>query len=143
MRRLSPLAIGLAISLAMAACSKSNEEAKAPEAPPAEPAAAAAAPTADSAAIDAAVASADRTAEDKERDARSRPAEVLTFMELRPGQHALDYFAAARLLHRADVARRRPERQSHRVQQSRVPEVLAKTGRPSATATTGCRTSRK
>jgi predicted methyltransferase len=95
MRRLSPLAIALAISLAMAACSKSNEEAKAPEAPPAEPAAAAAAPTADSAAIDAAVASADRTAEDKERDARSRPAEVLTFMELRPGQTALDYFGAA------------------------------------------------
>ncbi len=95
MRRLSPLAMGLAISLAMAACSKSNEEAKAPEAPPAEPAAAAPAPTADSAAIDAAVASADRTAEDKERDARSRPAEVLTFMELRPDQNALDYFAAA------------------------------------------------
>jgi predicted methyltransferase len=95
MRRLSPLAIGLAISLAMAACSKSNEEAKAPEAPPAEPAAAAAAPTADSTAIDAAVASTDRTAEDKERDARSRPAEVLTFMELRPDQSALDYFAAA------------------------------------------------
>jgi predicted methyltransferase len=95
MRRLSPLAMGLAISLAMAACSKSNEEAKTPEAPPAEPAAAAAAPTADSAAIDAAVASADRTAADKERDARSRPAEVLTFMELRPDQNALDYFAAA------------------------------------------------
>jgi predicted methyltransferase len=95
MRRLSPLAIGLAISLAMAACSKSNEEAKTPQAPPAEPAAAATAPTADSAAIDAAVASADRSAEDKERDARSRPAEVLTFMELRPDQHALDYFAAA------------------------------------------------
>jgi predicted methyltransferase len=95
MRRLSPLAMGLAISLAMAACSKSNEEAKAPEAPPAEPAAAATAPAADSAAIDAAVASAERTAEDKERDARSRPAEVLTFMELRPGQNALDYFAAA------------------------------------------------
>jgi predicted methyltransferase len=95
MRRLSPLAMGLAISLAMAACSKSNEEAKAPEAPPAEPAATAAAPTADSAAIDAAVASAERTAEDKERDARSRPAEVLTFMELRPGQTALDYFGAA------------------------------------------------
>ncbi len=95
MPRLSPLAIGLAISLAMAACSKSNEEAKAPEAPPAETAAASTAPTADSAAIDAAVASPERTAEDKERDARSRPAEVLTFMELRPGQNALDYFAAA------------------------------------------------
>ena len=35
MRRLSPLAMGLAISLAMAACSKSNEETTAPEAPPA------------------------------------------------------------------------------------------------------------
>jgi len=87
----------LAAALAVAACGgKSHEEAKAPEAAPPEPAAAAApAPTADAAAIDAAVANADRSKEDKDQDAWRRPAEVLTFMELRPGQHALDYFAAA------------------------------------------------
>jgi predicted methyltransferase len=87
----------LAAALALAACgSKSHEEAKAPEAAPPEPAAAAApAPTADAAAIEAAVANADRPKEDKDQDAWRRPAEVLTFMELRPGLHALDYFAAA------------------------------------------------
>lgn len=95
MRRLSPLAMCLAISLTVAACGKSPEEAKAPDAPPPEPAAAAPAPTADAAAIDAAIASTDRLAGDSDRDARSQPAEVLKFMELRPGQHALDYFAAA------------------------------------------------
>jgi predicted methyltransferase len=88
----------LATALALTACGgKSHEEAKAPEAAPPEPAAAAAAPapTADTAAIDASVANADRSKEDKDQDAWRRPAEVLTFMELRPGQHALDYFAAA------------------------------------------------
>ena len=93
MRRL----LWLAIAFALAACgSKSHEEAKAPEAAPPEPAAAAApAAGADEAAIDAAVASADRLPADKEQDSWRRPAEVLKFMELRPGQHALDYFAAA------------------------------------------------
>ena len=97
MRRLFPLAICLVIGLAVAACGKSQEEAKAPEAPPPEPAAAAAAPapTADAAAIDAAIANTDRLAGDTDQDAWRRPAEVLKFMELRPGQHALDYFAAA------------------------------------------------
>ena len=97
MRRLLCLAVFLAISLAVAACSKSQEEAaKAPEAPPPEQAAAAApAPTADAAAIDASIASTDRSAEDKEQDSWRRPAEVLTFMELRPGLHTLDYFAAS------------------------------------------------
>jgi predicted methyltransferase len=96
MRRLPRLAIFLAISLAVAACSKSHEEAKAPEAPPPEPAAAATpAPTADAAAIDASIASTDRSAEDKEQDSWRRPAEVLTFLELRPGLHTLDYFAAS------------------------------------------------
>ena len=95
MRRLSTLAICLAISLAMAACSKPQEQAKAPEAPPPEPAAAAPAPSADAAAIDAALANPDRFAGDADQDAWRHPAEVLNFLELRPGQHALDYFAAA------------------------------------------------
>jgi predicted methyltransferase len=93
MRRL----VWLAISLALAACGKSHEETKAPEAPPPEPAAAAAptAPSADAAAIDAALANPDRFAGDSDQDAWRQPAEVLKFMELRPGQHVLDYFAAA------------------------------------------------
>jgi predicted methyltransferase len=97
MRRLLWLASCLALGLALTACgSKSNEQAKAPEAAPPEAAAAAApAATADTAAIEASIASTDRTAEDKEQDAWRRPAEVLTFMELRPGVNALDYFAAS------------------------------------------------
>ena len=93
MRRL----LMLATALAVAACGgKSHEEAKAPEAAPPEQAAAAApAPAADAAAIDASVANADRPKEDKDQDAWRRPAEVLTFLELRPGLRALDYFAAA------------------------------------------------
>ncbi len=93
MRRLLLL---LAISLAVAACGKSDQEAPAPQAPPPEPAASVApAPTADAAAIDAAIANADRFAGDREQDAWRQPAEVLKFMELRPGQHVLDYLAAA------------------------------------------------
>lgn len=96
MRRLVLLATFLSMGLAIAACgSKSHEEAKAPEAAPPETAAATPAPTADVAAIDAAIASTDRFAGDSDQDAWRRPAEVLKFMELRPGQHALDYFAAA------------------------------------------------
>jgi predicted methyltransferase len=85
------------MGLAVAACgSKSNEAAKAPEAAPAEPAAPAApAATADAAAIDASIASTERSKEDTEQDSWRRPAEVLKFMELRPGLHALDYFAAS------------------------------------------------
>jgi predicted methyltransferase len=93
MRRL----LWLAIALAVAACGK-HEEAKAPEAPPPEPTAAAEpalAPTADAAAIDAALANPDRFAGDADQDAWRHPADVLKFLELRPGQHALDYFAAA------------------------------------------------
>jgi predicted methyltransferase len=92
MRRL----LWLAIPLLVAACGSKHEEAKAPEAPPPEPVATAApAPTADAAAIDAALANTDRFKGDSDQDAWRQPAEVLKFMELRPGQHALDYFAAA------------------------------------------------
>jgi predicted methyltransferase len=94
MRRLFWLA-PVVMALAVAACGK-REEAKAPEAQPPEPAASAApAPTADAAAIDAALANTDRFAGDSDQDAWRQPAEVLKFLELRPGQHALDYFAAA------------------------------------------------
>ena len=126
MRRLFWLA-PYALVLALAACGKSHEEAKAPEAAPPEPTAAAEpapAPTADAAAIDAALANTDRFAGDADQDAWRHPADVLKFLELRPGQHALDYFAAAGYYTRADVARRRRRRQSHRVQQSGVPQVF-------------------
>jgi predicted methyltransferase len=92
-----PRLLLLAISLALAACgSKSHEEAKTPEAAAPPPAAeATAAPTADSAAISAAVASTERPADDREQDVWRKPSEVLSFLELRPGMHVLDYFAAA------------------------------------------------
>jgi predicted methyltransferase len=97
MRRSFLLAPCLIIGLAVAACGgKSHEEAKAPEAaPPEATAAAAPAPAADPAAIEASIANAERSKEDKDQDAWRRPAEVLTFMELRPGLHTLDYFAAS------------------------------------------------
>jgi predicted methyltransferase len=88
----------LALMLALAACSKPQEQAKAPEASPPEPAASAEpapAPTADAAAIDAALANTDRFAGDADQDAWRHPADVLKFLELRPGQRVLDYFAAA------------------------------------------------
>src|SRR5215475_7820635 len=97
MRRLVWPATSLVIALALTACGKS-EPPKAPEAPPPEPAAAAEpapAPTADAAAIDAALANPDRFAGDADQDSWRHPADVLKFLELRPGQHALDYFAAA------------------------------------------------
>ena len=98
MRRLFWLAPSVLIGLALVSCGKSQEQAKAPEAAPPEPAAAAEpapAPTADAAAIDAALANTDRFAGDADQDAWRHPADVLKFLELRPGQHALDYFAAA------------------------------------------------
>jgi predicted methyltransferase len=96
MRRLFLLAPYLMIGLAVAACGKSQEQAQAPAAAPPEPAAAAApASTADTAAIEASVANSERSKEDKDQDSWRRPAEVLTFMELRPGLHTLDYFAAS------------------------------------------------
>jgi predicted methyltransferase len=98
MRRSFPLASYVLMGLALAACGKSQEQAKAPEAPPPEPAATAEpapAPTADAAAIDAALANTDRFAGDADQDVWRHPADVLKFLELRPGQHALDYFAAA------------------------------------------------
>jgi predicted methyltransferase len=92
MRHLIWLAIPL---LSIAACgSKSNQEPKAPETAPSA-AATATVSEADSAAIDAAVASADRPADDREQDAWRKPAEVLKYLELRPGMHVLDYLAAA------------------------------------------------
>ena len=50
------------------------------------------APKADPAAISASIASTERPAADKERDAWSRPEAVLTFLGARPGMHVIDYF---------------------------------------------------
>jgi predicted methyltransferase len=98
MRRSFTRAPYVLMALALAACGKSQEQAKTPEAPPPEPAATAEpapAPTADAAAIDAALANTDRFAGDADQDAWRHPADVLKFLELRPGQRVLDYFAAA------------------------------------------------
>lgn len=50
-------------------------------------------PKADSAAIQASIASPDRPAADRERDARAKPEAVLTFLGARPGMQVIDYFA--------------------------------------------------
>jgi predicted methyltransferase len=47
------------------------------------------------AAIDAALANPERTAADRERDARERPAEVLAFAGVKPGMTVADLFAGA------------------------------------------------
>src|SRR5262245_66492149 len=46
------------------------------------------------AAIDNAVASPERTADDRERDAREKPAEVLAFAGVKPGMVVADIFSA-------------------------------------------------
>jgi predicted methyltransferase len=53
-----------------------------------------AAPEADTAAIDAALASADRPAADREQDARRHAKEVLEFLGAKPGMHVIDVFSA-------------------------------------------------
>ncbi len=94
--------------LALSACSKSPDQAVAQQdseaapkeaATPAEPAAPAeavapASGSADPAAIEAAIANADRPAEDREQDGWRHADAVLYFLELRPGMHAIDYLAA-------------------------------------------------
>ena len=94
--------IWLAVSIALlgqfglSGCNKSP-----PEAPvAATPAPAVTAPStaadsaADSAAIDASIASTERLAGDADEDAWRKPAEVLTFLEVKPGMHVVDYFSA-------------------------------------------------
>jgi predicted methyltransferase len=49
---------------------------------------------ADSAAIQAAVANPERTAADRERDARDKPAEVMAFAGVKPGMTVVDLFSA-------------------------------------------------
>jgi predicted methyltransferase len=82
-------------SFATMACSKPQQETQAP--PPAPPEQATTAPSSgggDSAAIEAAIASTDRSDQDRGQDNWRKPAEVLAFMELRPGMKALDYLSA-------------------------------------------------
>jgi predicted methyltransferase len=76
----------------LAACQKSPESTSSAPTPPES---AAPAPAADKAAIDAAIANPDRLAGDREEDAWRRPAEVLTFLQVRPGMTVIDYFSAA------------------------------------------------
>jgi predicted methyltransferase len=78
----------------LAACQKSPESTPATDTAPTPPPAAAA-PSADTAAIDAAIANPNRLAGDSAEDAWRRPAEVLAFLQVRPGMTVLDYFSAA------------------------------------------------
>src|SRR5687767_15418447 len=48
---------------------------------------------ADTAAIGKSIASPERTAADRERDAREKPAEILAFADLKPGMVVADIFA--------------------------------------------------
>jgi predicted methyltransferase len=79
--------------LGLAACNKSPPE-QPPVAETPAPAATPAQPTADTAAIDAAITSTDRLPGDADEDAWRKPAEVLTFLEVRPGMHVVDYLSA-------------------------------------------------
>lgn len=94
MRAVTWWAVAVA-SLATAACSKPQQQTQAPsQAPPERAAAAPSGSGGDEAAIEAAIASADRPADDRDQDGWRKPAEVLAFMELRPGMKVLDYLAA-------------------------------------------------
>jgi predicted methyltransferase len=90
------LALALAL-FALAACSKAEQEpAQTMSPPPAaeQPQAGAAVGGADTAAIDAAVANSNRTAADREEDARRKAPQVLEFLGARPGMHVIDYLSA-------------------------------------------------
>jgi predicted methyltransferase len=93
MRHLKYLALALPL---LAACGKSQQSAPAESAAaPAEAAAAAApSPAADAAAIDAALANPSRLAGDSAEDGWRKEGDILRFLELRPGMHVVDYFAA-------------------------------------------------
>lgn len=91
MRHVMLLAAAIAV-LGLSACNKSPPEQ--PLAQASTPAPTSTEPGADNAAIEAAIASLDRLPGDKDEDARRKPMDVLTFLEVRPGQHVVDYFAA-------------------------------------------------
>ncbi len=84
----SPIWI-LTIALVTAACGKHEAASTAPPTPTAQQPA----PSADTGAIDAALHSADRLSGDADEDTWRHPAEVLAFLQVRPGQHVIDYFA--------------------------------------------------
>jgi predicted methyltransferase len=92
MRYLKYLAVILPLAM-LAACGKKAEQQASAPAGPEQPAATASA-GADAAAIDAALANPGRLAGDSEQDGWRKSAEVLRFLELRPGMHVVDYFAA-------------------------------------------------
>ena len=82
--------LGIVSAFILGACGPSAPEAPAePEAPPAEPAAAPVEPAPDLAAL-----LADRSEEDRARDAGRKPVEVLGVLGVEPGMDALDLIAA-------------------------------------------------
>jgi predicted methyltransferase len=91
MRAVHWLVAALALP-ALVACQKSPEKTPAAEPPPAPTAST---PAADKAAIDAAVSNQARLTGDSDEDAWRRPAEVLAFLEVRPGITVVDYLSAA------------------------------------------------
>jgi predicted methyltransferase len=89
MRYLKYLAVIVPLAM-LAACGKKTEQQTSAPAGPAQLAATAA----DAAAIDAALANPNRLAGDSDQDGWRKSGEVLRFLELRPGMHVVDYFAA-------------------------------------------------
>lgn len=96
--KLSTAATGLLVACALAACGQSQPNAPQDTAPtaaneqPATPAPAAT-PGADTAAIQAALNNPNRLASDAEEDAWRKAPEVLSFLEVRPGMHVIDYLS--------------------------------------------------
>lgn len=79
----------LAIALATAGCGKHETAPTAAATPPAKESST----SADTGAIESALHSADRLPGDADEDSWRHPAEVLAFLQVRPGQHVIDYFA--------------------------------------------------
>src|SRR5690349_25108315 len=91
MRHVMLLAASIAL-FGLSACNKSPPAQSAAQA--STPASSTAEPSADNAALEAAIANNERLPGDKDEDARRKPMDVLTFLEIRPGQHVVDYFSA-------------------------------------------------
>jgi predicted methyltransferase len=80
----------LVLAVALAGCGKHESTV----APKTAPAASAQAPNVDPGAIESSVHSPDRLAGDADEDSWRHPTEVLTFLQVHPGERVLDYFSA-------------------------------------------------
>lgn len=96
--KLSIAISSLLVACTLAACGQSQQNAQqsaAPAVPDEKPAIAApaAAPAADTAVIQAALSNPNRLASDTEEDAWRKASDVLSFLNVRPGMHVIDYLS--------------------------------------------------